>query len=276
MSEQSLVPVHPARDEKGRLKSLFPFVGETDEALPYPAALSADDTSERKMIVNFFRTSASMASKLGILGSLSSSSDYLDDAAVYEILVGVHKIRAGDVTDAFVLETFWGSSIRIAMRVKTMDAKATGGFSLLAASVELGTAQVEYQVTTLGSVSPTMLATALEGIPLFGTLTFDAYTQFTEAAETIAHSLMTETSDPAVPVAVRLKYHPAEQSLLEAMSTRYAMIQLAHKKPLKDALQGVPAPIDPLVIQHAYRRILGQDPIPLEVHAERARRWLNA
>jgi hypothetical protein len=277
MSEERLVPVHPARDEKGRLKSLLPFIRKNpDEALPYPHTLDELDISERKMLVHFFQTSASVASKLGLMSAVSSSRNSLQEAAVFEILVGSHKIRTGNVTGLLVRETFWGSSIRIAMRVKARESSATGGFSVLAASVELGTAQVEYEISSLGAITPLMLATALEGMPLFGTLSFAAYTQFNEAAQKIALTLMAEATLPPVPVAVKLDYHPPASSMVEALATRYAMIALAHLKPLEAALHDAPREIDQLVIRSTYRRILDGAAAPLEIHAEKARSWLNA
>ena len=278
MSEEKLIPVSPARDSQGRIVSLFPFVdGKWDDALPYPTQLTAEDVVQRKMLVNFFQTSASVAAKLGIMGALGTSSDYLCDAAVFEILIGTHKIRSGDVTNYLVRETFWGSSIRIAMRVKTLDAKASGGFGMLAASVELGTAQVEYEVSTFGAVSPHMLATALEGMPLFGTLNFDAYIQFTQAAEDIAQQLMAETNTkPAsVPVAVKLKYHPPKQSMTEALTKRYAMLAIIRSKPLDAALGDAPEELDPFVIKETYWQVLAGASTPLETHAEMARSWLH-
>jgi hypothetical protein len=277
MSEEKLIPVSPARDTQGRILSLLPFVdGKWDDALPYPSKLTEEDRAQRKMVVNFFQTSASTAAKLGIMGALSTSSNYLYDAAVFEILIGTHKIRSGDVTNYLVRETFWGSSIRIAMRIKALDVKAAGGFGLIAASVELGTAQVEYEITTLGTISPFMLATALEGMPLFGTLNFDAYTQFTEAAESIAHQLMDEAGTSVVPVAVKLKYHPPQQSMIEALSKRYAMIAIIRTKNLTTALKEAPKDLDPFVIKDAYWQVLAGANQPLETHAETARSWLNA
>jgi hypothetical protein len=209
------------------------------------------------------------------MGSLATSCDYMHDAAIFEILVGVHKIRSGDVTGHLVRETFWGSSIRIAMRVKTRSSSATGSFSMLAASVELGTASVEYEVSTVGAVRPAMLATALSGMPLFGTLSFDGYTQFTAAAQSIARSLMEEATLPPVPVAVKLKYHPAAGAMLEALTTRYAMIAIAHNKSLDAALREAPKDLDAAVIAATYTKILRGASVPTGVHAEAARSWLN-
>jgi len=277
MANEKLVPVHPARDEKGRLKSLLPFVrADPDEARPYPASAADVDMSQKKMLVHFFQTTASVASKLGIMSVLSTSSNDLREAAVFEVLVGAHHIRKGDVTGQLVRETFWGSSIRIAMMVKAKKATAAGSFGMLAASVELGAAQVEYEISTLGAITPFMLATALEGMPLFGTLSFDAYTKFSAAAQTIAQSLMAEALASPVPVAVKLDYHPPASSMAEALATRYAMIAIAHLKPLEAALQGASTDIDPLVVRATYRRILDGARAPLETHAEKARSWLNA
>jgi hypothetical protein len=277
MSDDKLVPVHPARDDKGRLKALFPFAGEdSDEALPFPQALADEDLAHKKLLVNFFQTSASTASKLGVMGSLAMSSDYLHDAAIFEILVGIHKIRSGDVTNHLVRETFWGSSIRIAMRVKAKSASATGSFGLLAASVELGTARVEYEISTVGAVTPAMLATALGGMPIFGTLSFDAYTQFTASAQKIAHALMDEAILPPVPVAVKLKYHPAAGAMLEALTMRYAMIAITHEKPLDAALHDAPRDLDPAVIVATYTLVLRTASALTGAHAEEARSWLNA
>jgi hypothetical protein len=277
MSEDKLVPVNPARDDKGRIKSLLPFVGDSpDDALPYPEALKPEDLAERKTIVNFFQTSASTAAKLGIMDTLATSSDYLSEAAVFELLIGTHKIRSGDVTPYLVRETFWGSSIRIVLRVKSLDAKATSGFAQLAASVEMRKAQVEYEIKTVGAVTPEMLSTALEGMPLFGTLDFDAYTRINEAALELATTLMEKTSPDAVPVAVKLKYHPAQHSTVEALSMRFAMIAIAHQKPLEMALKEAPSCVDHFVIQEAYQAVLAGAKAPLGAHAERARSWLNA
>lgn len=277
MSEERLVPIDPARDEAGRIKSLFPFVGaRLDDALPYPAALTPADLAERKTIVNFFQTSARTAASLGIMDALTTSSDYLSEAAVFEILVGTHKIRSGDVTQCFVRETFWGSSIRIVMRVKALDAKATGGFGMVAASVELQSAQVEYEIKSVGGVSTEMLAIALEGMPLFGTLDFDGYTKFTQAAEDIAQKLMAQATLPPVPVAVKLKYHPAKDSTSEALSARYAMVSIAHLTPLEDALKDAPRGLEPLVVQETYQKVLAGADALMETHAEKARSWLNA
>ncbi len=277
MSDERLVPINPARDEKGRIKSLFPFVGnDLDDALPYPEKLPPEDLAQKKTIVNYFHTSASTAAKLGIMDVLATSRDYLSEAAVYEILVGTHEIRSGDVTNYLVRETFWGSSIRIVMRVRALDAKATVGFAQLAASVELRKAQVEYEIKTVGAATPEMLATALEGMPLFGTLDFDAYTRFIEAAGDLAQTLMTELTLPDAPVAVKLEYHPSGQSTSDALTTRYAMVSITHRKPLDAALREAPQDVDPFVIQQTYRRILGSASAPLEAHAERARSWLNA
>jgi hypothetical protein len=277
MSDERLVPVNPGRDEGGRIKSLLPFVGaRLDDALPYPEALTPEDLAERTTIVNFFQTSARTAATLGIMDALATSSDYLSEAAVFEILVGTHKIRAGDVTGCFVRETFWGSSIRIVMRVKARDSKASGSFGMLAASVELGSAEVEYEVKSVGGVSTELLAIALEGMPLFGTLDFDAYTRFTAAADDIAQRLMAQVSPRAVPVAVKLRYHPAKESTSEAISMRYAMVSIAHLLPLADALRAAPQGFEPLVIHEAYQKVLGDTSAPLEAHAEKARSWLNA
>jgi hypothetical protein len=162
------------------------------------------------------------------------------------------------------------------MRVKAKSANATGGFGQLAASVELGTAQVEYEVSALGSVTPAMLATAMGGMPIFGTLSFEAYTQFTASAQEIARALMDEVAARPVPVAVKLRYHPAAGAMLEALSTRYAMIAIAHNKPLDAALNEAPRSLDPAIVVAAYTTILRGASAPVGAHAEEARRWLNA
>jgi hypothetical protein len=274
MAEADLVPIEPAQDNDGRLIRLIDLLGK-DDAFPYPPRLEERDRRAPYGSIAFKRISTRFAAKLGVTGAFDFNGEWFADSAVWEIRYGTTKHNSDG--DAKVLATFWGSALRLLLRVRALDAKATGSFANLAAAVETKAAQVEYEATLVGSATPRLFAAALRGLPLFGSLDMAAYESLMGGVSRISGMLadrLTESKDFR-PIAVELNYKAPDSAQDEALATRFSMLRIARGLSQQQAQQINRGRFDVDIIRETYRRVLGTAEVISDEHKALARDWLD-
>lgn len=272
------LPVDPSLDGARRLRVLVPLFG--DAATPYPAeAPPVGATTGLSPVTKYYQTTAQAAVNLGLGDMFKLGAEGFQDAVIMDTLVGIPRFRTGVITpDIKVLGTFWGFSVRVAMKIRTLQVTAEVDLSMLAASVEVGAAEIQYAVSAIG-VDRDIFAAALRSVPLFGKLDYATYARLQAALDDLGLALAGRLdSAPLLPIAVYVRDDPFDRDVLaEGRSVRWAMVKLANRITWGGAVATAPAWLDRRVAEQAYRQLVGEHlgvGVP-EAAASAAREWLK-
>lgn len=264
------IPVDPALDEEKRLRALVPLF--QDAARPYP-----DDPPEvtaevgHEPVIRYYNTTVQAAVQLGLGDMFKFGADGFCDVTIMDTTIAIPKFRSGVVpSEVKIVGTLWGYTIRVAMKIRSLHVSAGATLGLLAASVELGAAEIQYSVTGLG-IDRKLFSAALRKVPLFGKLDYTAYARLQSALVDLSDALGEQLGTrPLLPIGVFVRNNPFEfDAVTEARSVRWAAVQYANRHSWEVAILSAPPWLDHDIAARAYRDWTGKDPGV-------ARDWLKA
>lgn len=272
------MPVDPTLDQ-GKIRVLVPLFGEAGSK-PYPEqAPAVDGTTGISPDPRYYQTTARVAASLGLGDVFRVDAEGFDEVMVMDTIVGIPRYRAGVIPpEVKVLGTYWGFSVRVAMRIRTSSATANADLGLLAAAVEVGAAEIQYSVSAVG-IDRAIFAAALASVPLFGTLNYTAYARLSASIDALMQALAARlTSQPLLPIGVFLRDDPFDTDVVsEGRSVRWAMTRIANGIKGDVALDRAPAWLDEGIAREVYGELVGAD-LTLDVGpdaADAARDWLK-
>lgn len=289
------MPVKPARDDKGLLLALKPWLQPAEGARPVPIGL-ADLRGPKSWDLDMeIRSSfTSVYTKLGVGNVVAGSLEWDSTSASWEAMVGVNKVLDQDqIQDSTAIyETFWGLGLRVLLTAKTSEVGISVNAGVVAAMAEYRSASVQYEVIGVG-LGPEVLAALLGGIPPFGTFdlrTQDALAQVRRGiADSLQDTLTTseETLRRLQPVLIRMapKQAPFANDFAVAALYRFVMQNIVGRLTFEEAMahaQGWALPRRE-VVQKLYLTLADLDPEvstdtgkrPTAKAIKRAQDWLN-
>lgn len=265
------ISVDPTLTEDGYIRSLYPRLKE--EARPYPEAPQIVNQDTGAQIVDsFYETTSEFAVSLGYGGMFQSSVDGFYRSFIMETSVSVPKMRPV-AEPGLVRGTRWGFSVRVAMRIRTLQAKMQLDLSMVAAAVEVGAAEIAYSITALG-IDRKTCGVALAGIPLFGKLDYNTYSKMRDGIGTLREAMGQRLiNSPLLPISVFLARNPYQLDIFgEARSVRWAIVKIANQIEFPVAITQAPDWVDRKIAQDVYAQLTKNRPITREV-ADLASKW---
>lgn len=272
------LPVDPSRDEEKRLRVLYPLF--KDAARPYPddpPAVTAGTGLAPE--TKYYQTTARAALNLGLGDLFKFGADGFYDALIMDTVVGIPKYRTGVIPPEIkVLGTYWGFSVRVVMKFRSLQLKGDLNLSMLAAAVELNSAEIQYAVTAVG-VDRQIFATALRSVPLFGKLDYATYARLQAGLDELGQALAGRvSSQPLLPIGVFVRDDPFDRDVLsDGRSVRWPMIQIANRIRWSEAVAKAPSWVDRDILTRVYGELVGKNlEVPVaEATANTAREWLR-
>jgi hypothetical protein len=268
MWQKSWTPISPERDPDGGLRAIRELFGPRVQATPIPLSDEALAAGRVKMSMSYTRMSQAVAASLSVGKYVDTNVNFHKEIHVFDFAVGCFESfdEATLPVGQIITATFWGMSLRVLFRARSLDAKAKIDFNAgpvgVAAAVELGHASVEFQVDAICS-DPLVFASVLEGVPLTGKFDIQAYARFSQKlADAQLAMLRSARSNPGklLPIGVLLSDNADERNFLdEAKSIRWALGQIAAGRALDSALAKLASGVDKAVVEETYRHCLGKD-----------------
>jgi hypothetical protein len=269
------LPIDPGLDENKCLRVLVPLFGR-EESKPYPESAPTFESSTGIEIgASYYESALQAAASLGMGELFQMEAEGFVKAITMDFRVGIPRYRTGAPGTTKIIGTFWGFTIRIAMRARMFSASAKMDLSYLAASVEAGAAEIQYSVSAIG-IDRTTFAAALRGVPLFGEFDYSTFARLNAALEDLKESLAARLSThPLLPISVWVE-NPFGDPISEARSVRWAINKIFRGIKLDAALAEAPRWANQRIVRKVYQEFLDSNintDIPQHV-ADRARDWL--
>jgi hypothetical protein len=244
-------PVDPTLLPSGALASLTPFFGDAN-AKPVPMPAGGAGLAVGRVL--FFGGSLSVAGSLGLSEIFKMSGKYDDRVFVQDTIYGWPIDLIPPSPTAQIQGTFWGSSLRVSVRVSGMDVTADTSLFSIAAAVQLQRAHAQYEIRGLGVGLPT-LADALSNLPSIGALDFAAFAQIDQFRMLFSATLKKNPSLLVpLPIAVKLQTGlPPSDAITDTKSIRQAMIGLSSGMTLAARLNSLRPGCVPQVVTDTYR-----------------------
>lgn len=282
------MPVRPSVDGDGRLLSLLTLAGDTP-ALARPPQPGDVPPELRGKLSHFddavFTTSMSVALELGIATAFDAKVGFLQDVLVQDVRVGVRYGIPSSSARSLIHAVYWGSSLRLSLRSSGLKLGATASLGQMAAQAQVVNSRIDYELSIQGHAAgePGILSTALRVLPVTGRFDVEVHAQFMELRGELVKRLIEATPhEPTRVIGVEVAYPLPASTLDETQARRFAMLQLVRKKPLADAVKGIPSlkHPNPELLERMTRRVyteeLGlkeQDEVS-EANTNTARGWL--
>ncbi|WP_338869428.1 hypothetical protein [Myxococcus stipitatus] len=271
------MPIDPGLDENGNIRVLVPIFG-AEASVPYPQLAPVFDPAMGiEVLSSYYESTLQAAASIGMGGLFQMKAEGFYKAVVMDFRAGFPKFRTGAPGTTKILGTFWGVTVRVAMRVRTIAASARMDLASLAASVETGAAEVQYSVSAVG-VDRRIFAAALRGVPLFGKLDYTGFARLSAALVALKAPLTDRLSThPLLPISVWVE-NPFDANIIsEGRSVRWAMSKISSRVKYETALAQAPSWANLMIARRAYQDILGNAfTIDVPEHAaKRARDWLK-
>lgn len=286
--EPYYMPVRPGTDSEGRLLSLLPLAGDTP-ALARPPQPGDLPPELRGKLSHFddavFTTSMSVALEVGIATAFDAKVGFLQDVLVQDVRVGARYGIPSSSARSLIHAVYWGSSLRLTLRSSGLKLGATASLGQMAAQAQVENSRIDYELSIQGHAAgePGILSTALRVLPVTGRFDVEVHAQFMELRGELVKRLIEATPpEPTRVIGVEVAYPLPASTLDETQARRFAMLQLVRKKPLADAVKGIPAlkHPNPALLERMTRRVyteeLGlkeQDEVS-EANTNTARGWL--
>jgi hypothetical protein len=272
------LPVDPSRDPEGRIRVLTRLLGE-DASKPYPvSAPTIDANTGLNPVVKYYQTTQEAAAQLGAGDLFKVSASGFYQAAILDVVVGVPKYRVGTIgPNDKIVGTFWGFSVRLSMRIRTLDVKIGADLGYVAAAVQSGAADVQYSVAGIG-IDRKIFAAALRGIPLFGKMDYTAFAKFKGALDDLTTAMAARvTTSPLLPLGVFVMNDPFNGDIVaQARDVRWAMAKIANGFKRTEALASAPEWLRKENAGTTYDGVLGKaQDAPSEHATTTARDWLS-
>jgi len=262
-------PIDPTLLKTGALAALQPFFGDA-HATPTPKPTTGAPT----LRLVSFSGSLSVAGSLAVSDIFKIGGNYDDRVFIQDTSYGWPALAINPPADAPILGTFWGSSLRVSVRVSGLDVTAGTSLFAIAAAVQLQRARAQYEICGLG-VGLELLADALSSLPAIGSLDFTAFAQIDRFSKLLANTFNTAPGQLIpLPIAVKLRSGlPPSDVITDAKSIRQAMIGLANGMTLSARLASLRAGCLPQVVNDTYKANKVTDPgapVPADVRAAAA------
>lgn len=263
------MPIVSDLDAEGHLEVLRALYGKTADTRPVPRQQS---TAKAGISYNLYSMSLSMASTLGIGEYYDLDVNASSRVDCFDFAVGVLESFSGATMPSgqVVRQTFWGSTVRVLLRIHALDSKMKldipAGPVSYAAAVELGRARVEYQIEGL-SASPKVFAAVLRSLPLGGRFDVAAHARLSNALRDVLKMMLAsvQAGEGLAPIGVTLQSRPHEPFLDEARALRWASGQMAASQSLTQARLHRPTWVDePLLTQFYRTRLAGDGEGPIQ------------
>jgi hypothetical protein len=257
----------------GELAALAPFFSGFARPIPRPGA------GKRNLAMTVFSGSLSVAARVGVGDLFKITGNYDDHAFIQDIAVG-QPAFAGDMAgNQRIIGTFWGSALRVSVRVRRGQLSSSATLQTVAANVQLKKVEAQYEITGVG-LGLEVLAQALSNIPSIGALDFSAFGRIDQLRFLLADTLERKPQQlTPLPIAVELRSDlPPNDIITDARSVRFAIIGIANRIALKTRLEDRPPWVDVGVVEQTYARLGVGDPtgsIPDSVR-EQAAGWTNS
>ncbi|MBL9100628.1 MAG: hypothetical protein JNL82_06710 [Myxococcales bacterium] len=261
------MPIASELDGEGHLEVLRSLYGKVD-ARPIPRPQTTADAS---ISYNYYSMSLAMAARVGVGKYVDLDVNGSSRVDCFDFAVGVLASFTGDSLpdDKIVRQTFWGSTVRVVLRIHALDSHVKldipAGPVSYAAAVELGRARVEYQVEGVAT-APSVFAAVLRSLPLGGRFDVAAHARLSNALHTVLKTMLkaVQSGEGLAPIGVTLQSRPHEPFLAEARTLRWASGQMAAGQSLAQARLRRPAWADEALVTQFYCNRLsgtGEGPI---------------
>lgn len=262
------MPILSELDSEGHLEVLRAIYGKDADARPIPLQ---QPNANAAISYNLNSMSLAMAAKLGVGKYLDSDVNASSRVDCFDFAVGILQSFTGDSmpTNKVIRQTFWGSTIRVLLRIHALDSHVKldipAGPVSYAAAVELGRARVEYQVEGL-STSPKVFAAVLRSLPLGGRFDVAAHARLSSALRSVLHEMLAtvQAGEGLAPIGVTLQARAREPFIDDARTLRWASGQMAASQSLARARLHRPAWVDEAMLTQFYQNRLegdGEGPI---------------
>lgn len=272
------VPVAPELDAQGRLRVLVPLLGDCAKTFPEKPPV-VDSTTGLDLTAKWYQTTMQAAAKLGLGGAFSVAAEGYCQVMVMDAVVGINRHRVGRIPEGIkILGTFWGFTLRVVMRVRSLKAETRLDLGYIAAAVEVGAAEVQYSVVAHG-IDRKLFATALKEVPMFGRFDYTVFSRLSTALDQLKAELADRvTRAPLLPIGVYLDNDPFDADIRSAArSVRWTMKQIAAGICGSVALAGAPGWVSYSIAEQVYHE-LGQFDLDDDISdqaADKARTWLG-
>lgn len=261
-------PVSPRLTPGGAFEA-FAHWPNPDRAKPLPCPPDGEPWGFRESTPKNLHITA--AFRLGLAGFVDIAAALETRTLVYDFaLFKEATFRVGH--DPRIRATRWGHGLRLTLNVWSFDGTFDLSLPAIAAAVELGYANVSYEITGFGIGSKAILAK----LPSPTRFDNDAYEEIVTATDAIRNLSTSERGEP-VPFAVILAVDAAGAPLDIARSVHYAAEAIYRKKSLADARAGRPGWVDLPTLERTYAALLGDNHtrVPTTDDYHRARAWLR-
>lgn len=231
------LPVDPSLDDKGRIRSLIPLLGEESS---YPVPLDKlDGLWDTEMEAR--TDSTDVYARLGASGIASGQAGIDSKTAVWDALVGKKRVADTAGASTVIFETFWGIGLRITLTYRSADIGASANVAAIAANAEFRKLDVQYEVRSIG-LGPLEMADVLSTIPPLGRFDMNAYGLMENVRMNLRKALLDrlkvarEQASLLQPAIVTLSSVPFADAFTEAAEYRFTMQSIASGLSRKDAL----------------------------------------
>jgi hypothetical protein len=222
------LPINPTLTEAGAFSA---FAGDENEQelAPIPLAPSDDPFSLFSVMQN--SCNIQIAANMGVsVGSISGN--YNSFVLFYEAMVYTEKTSTTPIGGK-IYGTRWGAGLRVILKITELKSNLNFNFGSIAASSELGLANVEFQITGIGINSPQILAE----LPGPGDFKFATYNQILSSVEKIKNYMAENTSSlQARPFQVFISDDKMTDVFIDSRAILFATRQIASRNSLNSAI----------------------------------------
>lgn len=238
--------INPMLTENGAF-SAFSFEENANEIKPVILENRDDQFSQFRVMQNSYNIQ--LANQLGI-GVGAIDTNFNSFVLSYEAMLFSEKITQIPIGGK-IYGTRWGAGIRVNLKISDIKSGIKFDFGAIAANVELGLANVEYELNGIGITKPDIISI----LPSPGNFNFGNYKVILDAVDNIREYMSKNSNElVAKPFQVYLSDEINNDLLTESKSVVYAMRKIAHRNTLQDALNNIQGKFNASIIKSVYAK----------------------
>jgi hypothetical protein len=268
------VPVRPLRTEDGALAALISSFGKE-------GAMPVELSDPRKALRNFEvindAVSLSAAATLGLGAFFKGSGSAKDQGFYLDAMSFTDEYSERPMPDQSIIATRWGVGIRVLLRASEITADVSLNFGLVGAAVELGKARAHYEISGIGIGSDGLVA-VLEEMPLLGNFSYETYLKLNGTVGKKLADLLKAQKDQLEPQPVAVALAKPLDPIATARTVYYAMVSIANRRSLHDALSHADPKVDRDMLRTVYTEVAATGDDQQQPSGEsqaRAEEWLR-
>lgn len=270
--DQIWIPVNPILDvETGEFITLKNY-GNGAMIKPNPlegADPGRSQIGEEKKFSYAASSNLEMASIGGVQASFGSTT-FIHDSLIYRISRA--PIEEGS---NLVRGTWWGFGMRLKVMVKNIQFGLNVSWATLAASVQLGYAEAEFEIESIGIADAEIFSL----LPNPTDLNIDSLNSILEAGNLLRQKYITADPENVVYQPIRIQVSKDElikvDPILDDRHWIFTQQQIARRRPINRARQfAIEQSLDPVLIEQYYQQ-LEIEQRPTIKQRNEARAWLS-